>query len=57
MLAELDANEPRVTEAAFAVRDVSTPHDAKIHLRGDPAKRGEVAPRGYVGVIAGARGL
>jgi hypothetical protein len=49
--AELIATAPR-QEVAFAVVE-GTPHDARMHLRGDPEKLGPVVPRRWLEVLGG----
>jgi mono/diheme cytochrome c family protein len=39
-------------DVAFAVAE-GTPHDAKLHLRGDPEKLGGVVPRRWLSVLGG----
>jgi mono/diheme cytochrome c family protein len=50
--AALDASLPR-EEVAFAVTE-GTPHDVKMHLRGDPEKPGPVVARRWLEVFGGA---
>ncbi|AMV25357.1 Planctomycete cytochrome C [Gemmata sp. SH-PL17] len=49
--AALIASAP-VQDVAFAVTE-STPHNAKVHLRGDPEKLGPVVPRRWLEVFGG----
>ena len=44
--------ERPVLESAYAVADES-PHDAPVLLRGDPGKKGDVAPRRFLQVLGG----
>ncbi|MBN9123084.1 MAG: PSD1 domain-containing protein, partial [Planctomycetes bacterium] len=50
-LAALRASAPP-QEVAFAVTE-GAPHDAKVHLRGDPEKPGAVVPRRWLEVFGG----
>ena len=49
--AALVASAP-TQDVAFAVAE-ATPHDAKLHLRGDPEKPGPVVPRRWLEVFGG----
>jgi hypothetical protein len=49
--ANLLARQPRL-EKAYAVAE-GTPHDARLHLRGDPEKPGPVVPRRWLEILGG----
>jgi Protein of unknown function (DUF1553)/Protein of unknown function (DUF1549) len=50
-LADLDAKKPAV-EYAYAVAE-GQPHDAQIHVRGDPDTRGDVVTRRNLAILGG----
>lgn len=52
MFKELQEKRPQVLQAAFAVRDKDKPADAKIQLRGEPSRLGEIVPRGFLQILA-----
>jgi len=45
------ADRPRY-DTAYAVVEAEKPHDASIHVRGNPWQKGEVVPRGFPKAIA-----
>ncbi|HEX4606991.1 MAG TPA: PSD1 and planctomycete cytochrome C domain-containing protein [Urbifossiella sp.] len=55
--AEIKELEKTVPPAAFAlaVQDEANPADVKVHVRGNTQTLGEVAPRGFLRVLAGGR--
>ncbi|MBN9517882.1 PSD1 domain-containing protein [bacterium] len=55
--AEIKAIEKTVPPpaVALAVQDEATPADVKVHVRGNTQTLGEVAPRGFLRVVAGDR--
>jgi hypothetical protein len=45
--------QPPLIDTAYAVADAEQPDDAAIHLRGDPARPGEVVRRRFLEVLGG----
>ena len=46
-------DQPPLFETAYAVADAKTVEDVAIHLKGDPAKPGDVVPRRFLTVLGG----
>jgi hypothetical protein len=44
---------PPLVETAYAVADAKTTEDVAIHIKGDPAKPGDVVPRRFLTVLGG----
>ena len=47
-------NRPPDVAKAYAVVE-GLPHDVKIHRKGDPRNKGDVAPRGFLTILGGAK--
>ncbi len=43
------------SNVAWAVADKVDPHDAKIHIAGEPSQKGEIAPRAFLGFLEGEK--
>ncbi|TWU08509.1 PSD1 and planctomycete cytochrome C domain-containing protein [Stieleria varia] len=41
------------SSVAWAVSDKPNPQDSRIHIAGDPAQKGDVAPRAFLGFLSG----
>jgi hypothetical protein len=46
--------QPPVFETAYAVADSSSPQDAAVQLKGDPARTSDVVPRHFPAVLGGS---
>ena len=49
----LDVTHPGGPATAMVVEDVDKPHDSHVYIRGDRKKRGPIAPRQFLEILAG----
>jgi hypothetical protein len=52
-LADLEASSPGAPHRAMALVDKPDPGNSHVFLRGDPGRRGEVAPRAFLSFLGG----
>lgn len=50
---QMKANSPAALPRAMALLDAPTPHQPKIFLRGNPARKGEEVPRQFLRLLSG----